>query len=178
MLYCKRQTPPNIAVAVVERALLLLPAAVSFQPFPSEMFGDNAKCFKLSRPVSLRTPAFFVSETAVSNRAGQSLEMRRGEICSRPSDRRRSATLMQGSRAKQARWALTSAMIAATVALRDRGPFKIGWVGFCRLRPAGFAAGRRRSANGGTSEANRGKGLDGAGAAGPVQEKDGEGRYR
>jgi len=44
----------DIELTVVRNGLRnLLPALSSFQPFPSEMFGGFARCFKLSKPAPL-----------------------------------------------------------------------------------------------------------------------------
>ena len=50
----KRHVMLDIALTVVRDGLRkLLPALSSFQPFPSEMFGVFARCFKLIRPAPL-----------------------------------------------------------------------------------------------------------------------------
>ena len=57
----KRQVLPDIAITVVRNGLrYLLPALSSLQPFPSEMFGVRAGCFKLQRPAPSGVGLFFV----------------------------------------------------------------------------------------------------------------------
>jgi hypothetical protein len=52
----------NIASTVVRDGLRkLLPALSSFQPFPSEMFGGFARCFKLIRPAPFGDAGFFLA---------------------------------------------------------------------------------------------------------------------
>ena len=56
----KWQACPILAITVVRNGLrILLPALSSFQPFPSEMFGDFARCFKLHKAGSLRGRRLF-----------------------------------------------------------------------------------------------------------------------
>jgi len=76
----KWQVLADIELTVVRNGLRnLLPALSSFQPFPSEMFGGFARCFKLTKPAPLGDAgSFFARLRRRSPPLLQAFQMKKG----------------------------------------------------------------------------------------------------